>query len=134
MNIQDIRRDNLRKWTESHSVPPKEKSYFSQLLGGASFGERAARRLERDYGMGDGYLDQAPDNESIDAVAGFEFGPGVSRLLRVVEGRDDREIMRIATALEVLLSASALSGAVAPDDAEVVIPPPTPRRRRNKAA
>lgn len=58
MNIQDIRRANLRRWTTVHGVPSKEKSYFSQLLGGASFGERAARRLEADYGMGDQYLDQ----------------------------------------------------------------------------
>lgn len=57
MNIQDTRRENLARWLETHSVPPKEKSLFSQLKGTGSFGERVARRLERDYGMGDGYLD-----------------------------------------------------------------------------
>jgi len=58
MDIQDIRRARLRLWLEGKSAPAKEKSYFSQLVGGtASFGERAARRLEREYGMGDGYLD-----------------------------------------------------------------------------
>ncbi len=57
MDIQETRRANLARWLEDHSVPPKEKSLFSQLKGGASFGERVARRLERDYGMGDGYLD-----------------------------------------------------------------------------
>lgn len=52
MDIQEIRRANLRAWVESHSVPQKEKSYFSQLTGSiASFGERAARRIEADYGM-----------------------------------------------------------------------------------
>ncbi|MDR5756476.1 hypothetical protein [Caballeronia sp. LZ035] len=39
-------------------MPPKEKSYFSQLTNGAaSFGEKAARRIEKQYGMADGYLD-----------------------------------------------------------------------------
>ncbi|RZI39892.1 hypothetical protein EGT07_26290 [Herbaspirillum sp. HC18] len=59
MNIQDTRRENLRIWAKEHGVPPDEKSYFSQLFGGASFGERAARRLEKDYKMGAGYLDRA---------------------------------------------------------------------------
>jgi hypothetical protein len=61
MDMQEIRRGNLRKWLETHSVPPKEKSYFSQLLSGASFGERAARRLESDYGMGESYLDSGSE-------------------------------------------------------------------------
>lgn len=52
MNIQELRRSKLREWTKSHSIPPKEKSYFSQLLGAhASFGERAAKRLETEYGI-----------------------------------------------------------------------------------
>ncbi len=57
MKIQDIRRKKLAEWVKTHSVPQAEKSYFSQLMSGASFGERSARRLERDYKMGDGYLD-----------------------------------------------------------------------------
>ena len=56
--IHEIRRANLQRWTRDHAVPPKERSYFSQLLGGGSFGERAARRLEGDYGMGENYLDR----------------------------------------------------------------------------
>lgn len=60
MDTQERRRAQLRKWIAGNSVPPKEKSYFSQLLSGtASFGERAARRIEDDYGMGRGYLDSA---------------------------------------------------------------------------
>lgn len=57
MNIQEIRRENLRAWVSQNGTPPKERSYFSQLLGGASFGERAARRLEKAYGMGHLALD-----------------------------------------------------------------------------
>lgn len=59
MDIQDIRRQRLRLWLKGRTAPAREKSYFSQLLkDGNSFGERAARRLERDYGMGANYLDQ----------------------------------------------------------------------------
>lgn len=59
MEITEIRRERLRRWFANKPVPPKEKSYISQLMGrSASFGERAARRLERDYGMGEKYLDQ----------------------------------------------------------------------------
>ena len=58
MSIQDTRRANLRAWVQQHGAPTKEKSYFSQILSGTSpIGERAARRLERDYRMGEGFLD-----------------------------------------------------------------------------
>lgn len=60
MDIQDIRRANLSRWLETHSVPAKEKSLFSQIKAGSSFGERLARRLESDYAMGDGFLDLDP--------------------------------------------------------------------------
>jgi hypothetical protein len=59
MNFAEIRRARLREWLRTHSTPPKEKSYFSQLVNAtASFGEKAARRIERQYGMDDGYLDR----------------------------------------------------------------------------
>ena len=58
MDIKQIRVERLRQWFANKTLPEKEKSYLSQLLNGkASFGERAARRLERDYGMGEGFLD-----------------------------------------------------------------------------
>ena len=58
MKVSDIRRERLRDWFAGKPFPEREKSYISQLLSGtASFGEKAARRLERDYGMPDGYLD-----------------------------------------------------------------------------
>lgn len=59
MKIADIRRARLKEWFADKSFPEKEKSYFSQLISGkASFGEKAARRLEKDYGMDDEYLDK----------------------------------------------------------------------------
>lgn len=65
MDIKELRRERLRQWLETHSTPAAERSYFSQLvIGSAAFGERAARRIEKDYGMGTMYLDtpleQAP--------------------------------------------------------------------------
>jgi hypothetical protein len=59
MDIQEIRRENLRKWVKENGTPQGEKSYFSQLLKGGEtpFGEKAARRIEADYKMGDKYLD-----------------------------------------------------------------------------
>ena len=59
----------LKAFFANKTLPEKEKSYLSQLMhGAASFGEKAARRLEGTYGMGDGYLDRQID-ESKD-VAG----------------------------------------------------------------
>ncbi|HHL0960308.1 TPA: hypothetical protein ACQVH3_005095 [Serratia marcescens] len=60
MDISENRRQRLKEWFAGKTLPTKEKSYLSQLLTGkASFGERAARRIERDYGMPGGFLDAA---------------------------------------------------------------------------
>jgi hypothetical protein len=56
--IIKTRRANLRRWVDQHGIPQDEKSYFSQLLNSGSFGERAARRLEQAYRMGEHYLDR----------------------------------------------------------------------------
>lgn len=61
--IATLRRVKLTAWLRERSVPPGERSYFSQLKSGTvSFGEKAARRLEEKYGMGHMYLD-IPDVE-----------------------------------------------------------------------
>lgn len=65
MKVSDIRRVRLKAWYANRSLPEREKSYISQLINGkASFGEKAARRLERDYGMPEHYLD-SHDNQTI---------------------------------------------------------------------
>ena len=65
MDIKEIRQKRLKHWFADKAIPPKEKSYLSQLMSGrASFGERAARRLESDYGMPVKYLDQPMDEGS----------------------------------------------------------------------
>lgn len=63
MDITEIRRENLRRWVAEHGTPAKERSLFSQLKADGSFGERVARRLEEQYRMGAGFLDQEPDEE-----------------------------------------------------------------------
>jgi hypothetical protein len=64
LDLIETRRANLKAWLETHPTPARERSYFSQLVvGTAPFGERAARRLERDYGMGDLYLDTPRDQK-----------------------------------------------------------------------
>jgi hypothetical protein len=92
MNIQDIRRANLRQWTEEHGIPSKEKSYFSQLLGGASFGERAARRIEADYGMGDRYLDGTPHESDMAQSPLPDLSPAAQALTNAISDADKHGI------------------------------------------
>lgn len=58
-DLTQVRRNQLTKWFKNRIVPEKDKSYISQLKSGktTSFGEKAARRLEKEYGMPLGYLD-----------------------------------------------------------------------------
>lgn len=63
MNIADTRRKNLDRWVAVNGVPQKERSLFSQLKGGGSFGEKVARRLEVTYKMGDKFLDAPCDGD-----------------------------------------------------------------------
>ncbi|MEL5468218.1 S24 family peptidase [Serratia nevei] len=56
--MKENRRERLKAWFSEKTIPAKEKSYLSQLMTGkASFGEKAARRLEQSYGMPSGFLD-----------------------------------------------------------------------------
>lgn len=65
MNTTEIRRARLKQWFERRAIPEDEKSYLSQLKNGrASFGEKAARRLEKTYGMPAKYLDTPLDLEA----------------------------------------------------------------------
>jgi hypothetical protein len=65
-NIAETRRANLERWLTTNAIPRAEKSLFSQLRKDGSFGERVARRLELQYGMGDGFLDEP---EAVSGVA-----------------------------------------------------------------
>lgn len=64
MKIVDNRRNKLKEWFSERSIPEGEKSYISQLVNGkASFGEKAARRLELTYGMPKLFLDTSNASE-----------------------------------------------------------------------
>lgn len=64
MEIAEIRRARLKLWFAKRTLPEQEKSYLSQLIGGkASFGEKAARRLESTYEMPERYLDTPLETE-----------------------------------------------------------------------
>jgi transcriptional regulator with XRE-family HTH domain len=59
MDIREIRRQRLKEWFSNKPLPKREVSYISQLINGkSSFGEKAATRIENDYGMPPGYLSQ----------------------------------------------------------------------------
>ncbi len=65
MDMKKIRQTKLAGWFKDKTLPSKEKSYISQLMSGkSSFGEKAARRLERDYGMPPGFLDSNEELQS----------------------------------------------------------------------
>ncbi|MBT8527569.1 LexA family transcriptional regulator [Polynucleobacter paneuropaeus] len=81
MNIADNRRQKLKEWFFSRSIPEKEKSYISQLINGkASFGEKAARRLEATYGMPIKFLDLgALSSKEIDIESNPDY-PAVQKV------------------------------------------------------
>lgn len=62
MDIIETRRENLKRWVAKNGTPVKERSLFGQLKTNGSFGEKVARRVERDYRMGNGWLDQPIDS------------------------------------------------------------------------
>ncbi|WP_294833306.1 S24 family peptidase [uncultured Gilliamella sp.] len=62
--IQALRAMNLKRWFAGKTIPNKEKSYISQLINEkSSFGEKSARRLEKDYDMPPFYLDKTNNDE-----------------------------------------------------------------------
>lgn len=119
--IAATRRNNLAKWFSKRPIPAAEKSYLSQLIRGkAPFGEKAARRLENQYGMGDGYLDKDVDN----AVTGggtensYSLSPQAIKLISVISRLDQAGGMEdVLTAAELLLRKSLPSNesALGPD-------------------
>lgn len=79
MEIKEVRRARLREWFTDHPIPEREKSYLSQLLNGkTSFGERAARRIERTYGMRDHWLDSVGIDAPSEDFAGIDDIPLLS--------------------------------------------------------
>lgn len=128
MNITETRRKNLSRWIAANGTPPKEKSLFSQLKGDGSFGEKVARRLERDYKMPPGFLDSAVSPE-IDAPPSLKkseetpisvAGLGAPRwmdsdafmLLNLFDALDDRRRSIVIQYVRNLVNASQEIGGV----------------------
>lgn len=101
MKIQNIRQLRLKEWFTNRTLPEKEKSYLSQLINGkASFGEKAARRLERDYHMPDGFLDMDISGSENDVSGTMELTHRQKILLELFEGLPDSEADELLKTLE----------------------------------
>ncbi|MEG0230634.1 MAG: hypothetical protein RR970_00875 [Hafnia sp.] len=103
MDMKDIRRQRLREWFSNHSIPEKEKSYISQLINGkASFGEKAARRLEGAYGMPVNFLDSTDNSE--DKPLPRQLDSRQEKLLelfdRLPESEKDQHIQALSDVVE----------------------------------
>ncbi|WP_052739523.1 hypothetical protein [Photorhabdus caribbeanensis] len=99
MDIKGIRRKRLKEWFSTKTLPEKEKSYLSQLINGkASFGEKAARRLERDYHMPIGYLDT--DTNTGEVSQCIELSKRQKILLELFDELPDSEADELLKTLE----------------------------------
>ncbi|WP_392563906.1 S24 family peptidase [Orbus wheelerorum] len=73
--IAKNRIENLKKWFDNHSIPTKDKSVISRAINGRMpVGERLARRLEKENGMPDMYLDsKSSELVSIDSKEDYSI-------------------------------------------------------------
>ncbi|EAS2833382.1 hypothetical protein AV553_20885 [Salmonella enterica] len=100
MDIKEIRRRRLKEWFENRTVPQKESSYISQLIGGrASFGEKAARRLEGTYEMPELYLDEPYEEEPVSGSY-FDLDFRQIKLLELAKSLPDSEVDDIIRQME----------------------------------
>ncbi len=90
----ESRRANLADWFKTRAIPPKEKSYISQLLSSKSpFGEKAARRLESALGMEEYYLDRSPEENE-------RYSPAILSVIKMMMAVDERGQQRIHLAAQ----------------------------------
>ncbi|MDO2449750.1 hypothetical protein [Enterobacter vonholyi] len=68
MELVEIRRARLKEWFGDKKLPPKDASFISQVIGGKFIGEKAARRLERDHGLPDLFLDTPYEEPGSDPI------------------------------------------------------------------
>lgn len=98
MGLVTIRRARLKEWFSDRALPRNEKAYLSQLINGkVVFGDRAARRLEKDYRMPKGYLDGAQATNEV-----LSFGD------RIKQFRKESGLTQHQLAAFVGVSASAV--------------------------
>lgn len=97
--MRDIRRLRLKEWFADRTLPEREKSYLSQLINGkSSFGEKAARRIESDYGIPHGHLDQPPtDPDAAISEAAISLDEQESKLIELFRCLPDTEKEHMVT-------------------------------------
>ncbi|MCW7764223.1 hypothetical protein [Photorhabdus luminescens] len=92
MSMKNIRQQRLKDWFSDKTLPEKERSYLSQLMNGkASFGEKAARRLEQDYRMPDGYLDTDTNTPELGSPLQVTLTPKQKVLLELFDELPDSD-------------------------------------------
>lgn len=79
----------MKEWFADGKYPDKDSSYISQVINGKSIGEKAARRLERDYGMPDRFLDKPYDVPEVNAV---ELTARQQRVIDLLDALPDDEV------------------------------------------
>lgn len=96
--IVKTRRRKLKIWFSDKAIPEKEKSYISQLINAsASFGEKAARRLEETYKIPPGYLDDENDEQPIKLITQDDLDiEEMGRLYRKMSPEDKVKFKGIA--------------------------------------
>ncbi|MBZ7262463.1 hypothetical protein FMK81_13200 [Klebsiella oxytoca] len=101
MDIVKVRQQRLKEWFAEMKLPPKDASFISQVIGGKTIGERAARRLEREYGMPEFFLDTPPD-QPISAEPAATPGTSVkyARVIEILESLPDDEVDEFLKKLE----------------------------------
>ena len=95
---KETRRERLRAALAGRQVKADEQSYISQLLSGtASFGEKAARRLERDYLLPPMSLDLPFDLPVADHVTKEAL---ISRIAKRLENLHIEKVRALASFIE----------------------------------
>ncbi|HAT7488652.1 TPA: hypothetical protein QCH64_002745 [Enterobacter asburiae] len=97
MDEKEIRRRRLKEWFADGKYPDKDASYISQVINGKSIGEKAARRLERDYGMPDKFLDKPFD---VPEVSSVELTARQQRVIDLLDALPDEEVDDFITKLQ----------------------------------
>jgi hypothetical protein len=101
-NITAVRRARLGRWFANRPYPEEKKSYISQLINGhASFGEKAARKLEQDFGIPHMSLDQSLEEDSSGFTSTLARAELLNRLNKRLSDLSDEKLKALAVMLDV---------------------------------
>lgn len=134
--LQEYRRQRLREWLRVNGGPKaactrlglkkSTESYISQLLGGETFGHKAARNMESKLGMESGYLDDRGQQ------AGATLSPLAMSLALMYDGITANMSLRDSTIVYQAAQAAITKPLVRPDalPSDTPAPPGSPRKQR----